>query len=58
MAICDGFAPPTINWIEQDPDCNLDIVPNVGRDTPIGAAMSNSFAFGGINAAIIVGRPD
>lgn len=54
MALRENVAPPTINWLGPDPKCVLDPVPNVARETPIRAAMSNSFAFGGINACLIV----
>lgn len=53
-ALREGIAPPTINWLEPDPKCDLDPVPNQARKIPIRAAMSNSFAFGGINASIVV----
>lgn len=53
-ALNEGIAPPTINWLEADPKCDLDPVPNEARKLPIRAAMSNSFAFGGINASIVV----
>lgn len=56
-AMREGFVPPTINWLERDPKCDLDPVPNQGRKHPIRAAMSNSFAFGGLNAAIVVTQP-
>jgi nodulation protein E len=56
-AMREGFVPPTINWLEPDPKCDLDPVPNQGRNHAIRAAMSNSFAFGGLNAAIIVSQP-
>ena len=46
--------PPTINWQDFDPKCDLDPVPNTGRKVPVRAALSNSFAFGGINASLIV----
>ena len=58
MAIRDGFAPPTINLDNQDPDCRLDCVPNQGRSLPIRAAMSNSFGFGGHNACLIFRAAD
>jgi 3-oxoacyl-[acyl-carrier-protein] synthase II len=55
MAIVDKKAPPTINYEEQDPDCDLDYVPNVPRDLPdLKVAMSNSFGFGGHNASIVI----
>jgi len=53
-ALQDGVAPPTINWLEADRDCLPDPVPNVARTVAMTAAMSNSFAFGGINASLIV----
>src|SRR4051812_33304193 len=55
MAIVDKKAPPTINYDERDPECDLDYVPNVPRDLPdLKVAMSNSFGFGGHNASIVV----
>jgi nodulation protein E len=54
MALRDGVAPPTINWLGRDPKITLDPVPNEARSTPIRAALSNSFAFGGINACLVV----
>ena len=56
-AIEDGFVPPTINLGEPDPKCDLDYVPNVGRAKPVKYALSNSFAFGGLNAVLIFGPP-
>ena len=53
-ALRDQIAPPTINFLEFDPRCPIDAIPNVARKTKIDAAMSNSFAFGGINAVLIV----
>ncbi|MCZ0732953.1 beta-ketoacyl-[acyl-carrier-protein] synthase family protein [Phreatobacter sp. AB_2022a] len=55
-ALEEGRIPPTINFAAADPHCAIDCVPNVGRDKPIGLALSNSFAFGGINAALVIGR--
>ena len=52
MAMHDGVIPPTINYEEADPDCDLDVVPNEARDADVGAALSNSFAFGGLNAVL------
>jgi nodulation protein E len=57
-ALHHGVAPPTINWLERDPSCDLDIVPNCARPVPIRVAMSNSFAFGGVNAAIVIKKID
>ncbi|MEM6669066.1 MAG: beta-ketoacyl-[acyl-carrier-protein] synthase family protein [Pseudomonadota bacterium] len=51
-ALRDGVIPPTINYDEPDPDCDLDVVPNEAREVEIEAALSNSFAFGGLNAVV------
>jgi nodulation protein E len=53
-ALREQIAPPTINFLEADPRCPVDAVPNAARPHKITAAMSNSFAFGGINAVLIV----
>jgi 3-oxoacyl-[acyl-carrier-protein] synthase II len=53
LAIKHGIIPPTINYETPDPECDLDYVPNVARKKKVGAAMSNSFGFGGTNASII-----
>jgi nodulation protein E len=52
MAIRDGIVPPTMNYLGADPDCDLDYVPNEARRTPVRAILSNSFAFGGLNAVL------
>lgn len=54
LAMQHGMAPPTIGYEAPDPDCDLDYVPNVARKLTIDAALSNSFAFGGLNAVIAV----
>ncbi len=56
MALQDGVIAPTIGHRETDPDCALDIVPNQARRGEVRIAMSNAFAFGGMNATIILGR--
>lgn len=56
MGIKDGVVPPTINVENQDPECNLDCVPNTAREVPIKTALSNSFGFGGHNASVLVGK--
>ncbi|MBL8576982.1 MAG: beta-ketoacyl-[acyl-carrier-protein] synthase family protein [Mesorhizobium sp.] len=52
MAIRDGLVPPTANYREPDPDCDLDVTPNVARERKVRAAVSNGFAFGGTNAVV------
>jgi nodulation protein E len=52
MAIRDGIVPPTMNYLGADPDCDLDYVPNEARRKPVRAILSNSFAFGGLNAVL------
>ena len=54
FAIKDQIAPPTINVDNQDPEVDLDVVPNVPRPAKIEAALSNSFGFGGHNAALLI----
>jgi nodulation protein E len=56
LAITRGMAPPTINYSEPDPECDLDYVPNHARPMRIDAAISNSFAFGGLNAVLAIRR--
>ncbi len=56
-AIEDNFIPPTIGLNEADPECDLDYVPNEGREGEVTYILSNSFAFGGLNAALIFGPP-
>jgi nodulation protein E len=55
-AIRDGVAPPTMNYLGPDPACDLDYVPNAAREMQIDAALSNSFAFGGLNAVLALRR--
>ena len=54
LALRHQVAPPTANWLERDPKCDLDYVPNEARPMKIRAAVSNSFAFGGLNAVLAV----
>ncbi len=57
-AIEDNLIPPTLNYEEPDPDCDLDYVPNGPRRTAVNAAMNNSFGFGGHNASLLFTRFD
>lgn len=56
LALARGVLPPTINYETPDPDCDVDCVPNTARQVQVEAAMSNSFGFGGTNAAIVMRR--
>jgi 3-oxoacyl-[acyl-carrier-protein] synthase II len=56
LAIQDNILPPTINYTTPDPECDLDYVPNQARRHQVNITLSNSFGFGGHNAAIILGR--
>jgi nodulation protein E len=56
LALRDGVVPPTINYLSADPACDLDYVPNHARALHIDAALSNSFAFGGLNAVLVAKR--
>jgi 3-oxoacyl-[acyl-carrier-protein] synthase II len=56
LAIRDGKLPPTINYEVEDPDCDLDYIPNESRDADVRIAVSNSFGFGGHNASIVLTR--
>lgn len=53
LAMSRGLMPPTANYVEPDPECDLDYIPNVARPAVLKAAMSNSFAFGGLNASLL-----
>jgi 3-oxoacyl-(acyl-carrier-protein) synthase len=56
LALDRQWVPPTINYTNQDPSCDLDVVPNHGRETELKYVMSNSFGFGGINACVVLGK--
>lgn len=56
MALKDGVIAPTIGYEELDPECALDVVPNQAREARIDVALSNAFAFGGLNAVLALGR--
>lgn len=54
LSLTNGYIPPTINLENQDPECDLDYVPNVARKADLRTVMSNSFGFGGHNATIVL----
>ena len=56
LALTEGVLPPTIGFLEPDPDCALDVVPMVARQARVAAALSNAFAFGGLNAVLAFRR--
>ena len=56
LALHHQIVPPTINYQNPDPDCDLDYVPNQARKQPLEYALSNSFGFGGTNATLLFRR--
>ena len=52
LALHEGLLPPTANFTEPDPACDLDVIPNTAREAEIEYALSNAFAFGGLNAVL------
>jgi 3-oxoacyl-[acyl-carrier-protein] synthase II len=58
LAIRDGILPPTINYENPDPECDLDYVPNEARHVGVAVALSNAFGFGGANATLALRRVD
>jgi len=58
LSALQGVVPPTVGFEEPDPDCDLNVVPNEAQERDVAYAMSNSFAFGGLNAVTVVKRWD
>jgi len=58
LAMRDSYVPPTINQTDPDPECDLDYIPNVGREADVEYALTNSFGFGGHNAVLVLRRWD
>jgi len=56
LTLVEGVVPPTINYDNPDPACDLDYVPNVKREAPVTTAISQSFGFGGMNAVLVLKR--
>ena len=56
LSLCHGVLPPTANFTEPDPACDLDVIPNHARQKQVEYALSNSFAFGGLNAVLAFGH--
>ena len=54
LSALQGVVPPTVGFEEPDPDCDLNVVPNEAQERDVAYAMSNSFAFGGLNAVVVV----
>ena len=54
LVLCNQVMPPTVNYEKPDPDCDLDYVPNTARRARVHYALSNSFGFGGTNAALLM----
>ena len=57
LAIRHGTVPPTWNWVAGDPDCDIDCVPNAPRQETLARVLSNSYAFGGNNASLLLASP-
>jgi len=58
LSIARGVVPPTVNFRERDPECNIDVVSNEAREVPVSCGVSTSLAFGGNNAVVVMRRMD
>jgi 3-oxoacyl-(acyl-carrier-protein) synthase len=58
LALQAGHLPPTVNLEHPDETCDLDLILGTARRQPVAYAMANSFGFGGINSAVVIGRVD
>lgn len=58
LALHEGYIPPTLHYRTPDPACDLDIVPNVGREQKLRVVLNNAFGFGGINSVLVLGRAE
>jgi len=58
LSALQGIVPPTVGFEEPDPECDLHVVPNHAEERDVAYAMSNSFAFGGLNAVVLAKRWD
>jgi 3-oxoacyl-[acyl-carrier-protein] synthase II len=56
LSVKNDIIPPTINYETPDPECDIDCVPNTARERRVDIALNNSFAFGGNNASLVVGK--
>ena len=56
LAITEGFVPPTINHVENDPECDVDCVPNVRVDREVNVVQNNGLAFGGNNSVLLLAK--
>ena len=54
LAVRHGVIPPTWNWTEPDPECEIDCVPNAPREAALRHVLTNSYAFGGNNASLVL----
>ena len=58
LAISESYLPPTLNYEQPDPACDLDIIPNTGRRQKVRYVLNNAFGFGGINSSLVLGSLD